>query len=62
VPRVQISAGGDGGAEGGGLVQALMGLLLSEKGTALLGGPETIAARKPTRSKSKTNREEVAAE
>lgn len=64
VPRVQISAGGngDGSGEGGGLVQALMGLLLSEKGTALLGGPETVTARKPARPKSKVNGEEIAAE
>jgi len=64
VPRVQISAGGnnDGGGEGGGLVQALMGLLLSEKGTALLGGPETVTDRKPARARPKANGEQIAAE
>ena len=39
VPRVQISAGGDGAGAGAPLLQALMGMLLSEKGTALLTGP-----------------------
>ena len=49
VPRVQISAGGGDGGEtsGGSLVQALMGLLLSEKGTAMLASPAAANDRKP---------------
>jgi len=41
VPRVQISAGGDGGdaGAGGGLVSALLGLLVSEKGMSMVTGP-----------------------
>ena len=40
VPRVQISAGNDGeAAAGGGLVSALLGLLLSDKGMAMVGEP-----------------------
>jgi len=40
VPRVQISTGGDGGdAAGGSLLPALLGMLLSEKGVAMLSGP-----------------------
>jgi uncharacterized membrane protein YqiK len=39
VPRVQISAGGDGEASaGGGLVSALLGLLVSEKSMTIVGG------------------------
>jgi uncharacterized membrane protein YqiK len=38
VPRVQINTGGSG-SEGGGTLQALIGMLLSEKGVALLSGP-----------------------
>ena len=40
VPRVQISSGGNGG-EGGGaaLLQALIGMMLSEKGVAMLSDP-----------------------
>ena len=38
VPRVQISTGGANKAEGGGSLQALIGMLLSEKGVAMLGG------------------------
>ncbi len=38
VPRVQISTGGADKAEGGGSLQALIGMLLSEKGVAMLGG------------------------
>jgi uncharacterized membrane protein YqiK len=39
VPRVQISAGGDGeAAAGGGLVSALLGLLVSEKSMTIVGG------------------------
>ena len=37
VPRVQISAG-EGGAQGGTLVDALMGLVLADKGMASLTG------------------------
>jgi uncharacterized membrane protein YqiK len=40
VPRVQISTGGDAGASaGGGALQALIGMLLSEKGMSLLATP-----------------------
>ena len=40
VPRVQINTGGDKGEGGGGsLLQALMGLVVSEKGAALLASP-----------------------
>ncbi len=39
VPRVQISTGGDGAGGGAPLLQALMGMLLSEKGTAMLSSP-----------------------
>jgi uncharacterized membrane protein YqiK len=40
VPRVQISTGGDAGAgAGGGALQALIGMLLSEKGMSLLATP-----------------------
>ena len=38
VPRVQINTGGEQGG-GGGSLQALIGMLLSEKGMAMLGGP-----------------------
>lgn len=38
VPRVQINTGGEGG-QGGGSLQALIGMLLSEKGMAMLAGP-----------------------
>lgn len=39
VPRVQISGGGDGQeAAGGGLVSALLGLLVSEKGMSMVSG------------------------
>ncbi|MCW6530808.1 SPFH domain-containing protein [Sphingomonas sp. MMSM20] len=44
VPRVQISTGGANGAEGGGALQALIGMLLSEKGMAILGTPTASAA------------------
>ncbi len=56
VPRVQISSGGDKGeASGGSLIQALIGMMLSEKGMALgaatgaandkaIGPPKVIAA------------------
>ena len=41
VPRIQISAGGEGAPTAGGpLLQALLGMLLSEKGTAMLAGPD----------------------
>ena len=47
VPRVQISAGGDGADNGSGsLVHALMGLLLSEKGAAMLANPAAANDRK----------------
>jgi hypothetical protein len=39
VPRVQISTGGGSGAEGSGALQALIGMLLSEKVMGMLGGP-----------------------
>jgi uncharacterized membrane protein YqiK len=40
VPRVQINTGGDAGAgAGGGALQALIGMLLSEKGVSLLATP-----------------------
>ena len=40
VPRVQINTGGDAGAgAGGGALQALIGMLLSEKGMSMLGNP-----------------------
>jgi uncharacterized membrane protein YqiK len=38
VPRVQINTGGDRG-ESGGSIQALIGMMLSEKGMAMLGTP-----------------------
>ncbi len=38
VPRVQINTGSEGGA-GGGALQALIGMLLSEKGMALVASP-----------------------
>jgi uncharacterized membrane protein YqiK len=38
VPRVQINTGGENG-QGGGSLQALIGMLLSEKGMAMLSGP-----------------------
>ena len=38
VPRVQISAG-EGQEAGGGLVSALLGLLVSEKGMSMVSGP-----------------------
>jgi uncharacterized membrane protein YqiK len=43
VPRVQISTGGASGAEGGGALQALIGMMLSEKGLGLLGTPAAAA-------------------
>lgn len=40
VPRVQINTGGDAGAgAGGGALQALIGMLLSEKGMSILATP-----------------------
>ena len=44
VPRVQINTGGASGSEGGGSLQALIGMLLSEKGMGLLGTPTATAA------------------
>jgi uncharacterized membrane protein YqiK len=44
VPRVQINTGGASGAEGGGALQALIGMLLSEKGVNMLGTPTAAAA------------------
>ncbi len=38
VPRVQINTGGEHG-QGGGSLQALIGMLLSEKGVSMLGAP-----------------------
>ncbi|MGI4731847.1 MAG: SPFH domain-containing protein [Janthinobacterium lividum] len=42
VPRVQISSGGDGGQSAGSL-QALIGMMLSEKGQAMLAAPANDA-------------------
>jgi hypothetical protein len=39
VPRVQINTGGGENGAGGGAFQALIGMLLSEKGMALLANP-----------------------
>ena len=39
VPRVQINTGGAGSGEGGGSLQALIGMLLSEKGMTMLSAP-----------------------
>ncbi len=39
VPRVQISSGGDGAGGGAGSLQALIGMMLSEKGQAMLAAP-----------------------
>src|SRR4051812_44692025 len=39
VPRVQINTGSAGGNEGNGSLQALIGMLLSEKGVSMLGSP-----------------------
>lgn len=55
VPRVQINTGGSEG--GGGSMQALIGMLLSEKGMGLLTGP---AANDTGRNRA--NPDEVAAE
>jgi uncharacterized membrane protein YqiK len=43
VPRVQINTGGEGG-QSGGAMQALIGMLLSEKGMGMLGTPTAAAA------------------
>jgi hypothetical protein len=47
VPRVQINTGGVSGAEGGGALQALIGMLLSEKGMAMLDGPSAANDERP---------------
>ena len=39
VPRVQINSGTDGGAAGGSVLQALLGMLVSEKGLAMIAEP-----------------------
>ena len=39
VPRVQINTGGASGSEGAGSLQALIGMMLSEKGVAMLSSP-----------------------
>jgi uncharacterized membrane protein YqiK len=39
VPRVQINSGSASGGEAAGSLQALIGMLLSEKGAAMLAGP-----------------------
>ncbi|MBV9881632.1 MAG: hypothetical protein JO276_01330, partial [Sphingomonadaceae bacterium] len=39
VPRVQINTGGAEGGQGNGALQALIGMLLSEKGVSMLGNP-----------------------
>ncbi|TCM15360.1 putative membrane protein YqiK [Novosphingobium sp. PhB165] len=44
VPRVQINTGGGSGAEGGSALQALIGMLLSEKGMGMIGSPLASAA------------------
>jgi uncharacterized membrane protein YqiK len=43
VPRVQINTGGEGG-QSGGAMQALIGMLLSEKGMGMLATPTAAAA------------------
>ena len=59
VPRVQINTGGASGAEGGGALQALIGMLLSEKGVTMLGSPVTTAAND---ARPSGDRPEIAAE
>ncbi|WP_294235847.1 SPFH domain-containing protein [uncultured Sphingomonas sp.] len=49
VPRVQINTGGAGGGEGASSLQALIGMMLSEKGTAILAGPAVANDRDPSR-------------
>jgi uncharacterized membrane protein YqiK len=48
VPRVQISTGGSG-SDGGNALQALIGLLLSEKGSGLLSAPAAANDPEPAR-------------
>lgn len=43
VPRVQINTGGADGGQGGGALQALIGMLLSEKGMHMLAEPAAAA-------------------
>ena len=50
VPRVQINTGGGEGGNGGSLLPALLGMLLSEKGMSMLTGP--VANDKLTDSKA----------
>ncbi len=47
VPRVQINTGAADGAQGGGALQALIGMLLSEKGMHMLGEPAAANDAKP---------------
>jgi uncharacterized membrane protein YqiK len=47
VPRVQINTGGAGGNDGNGSLQALIGMLLSEKGVSMLGSPVAANDRPP---------------
>ncbi|PXA85370.1 band 7 protein [Nostoc sp. 3335mG] len=44
VPRVQINTGGGEAGQSGGAMQALIGMLLSEKGMGMLGTPTAAAA------------------
>ena len=46
VPRVQINTGGGAGGEAAGSLQALLGMLMSEKGAAMLTGPAANDAGK----------------
>lgn len=48
VPRVQINTGGAGGGEGASSLQALIGMMLSEKGSAILAGPAVANDRDPS--------------
>jgi len=60
VPRIQVNGGGDeaGGGSGGPLLQALMAMIVSEKGDALLAEE----AAKPSRGrKARDESEEEAA-
>jgi uncharacterized membrane protein YqiK len=57
VPRVQISTGGASGAEGAGALQALIGMLLSEKGMGMLTGSSVA-----NDARSADDRPEIAAE
>lgn len=47
VPRVQINTGGGSGAEGAGSLQALIGMMLSEKGMRMLSAPAAANDERP---------------